>query len=507
MSVNTVNQALGLWRKILGKEHVITEHAQLQQAQTATFKTKQKILGILKPLTIEDIQNIIKIANAKHISLYTISTGKNWGFGSRIPIKDNSFLLDLSRMNRILEYNEELGHITVEPGVTQMQLYDYLKKKNSKFCISITGSTPNSSLIGNICERGIGTGPYNFRSHYISALEVILPSGKCMHTGYARFANAKAASVYPEGVGPSFIDMFIQSNFGIITKLTLFLAPIPLYTQYIDVSLSSEKQLFTFLDSIHTFNFYSNSKKSISLYNDFSMLSTKTQYPWNLTNGTTPLSTEIVTRLKKKYNITYSWRGLIEIYGYTKQEVTAQVQYFTSLSKNIDGVDVSPLYQKKDIEIRPTDIDKSTYWRMKTKPPKTKNPDIDGCGLIRIDLVVPLSSKSIKEVIATIKTIFAQFRYEPLIEFHCFTERSVLMVTSLLFDRTIKDEDEKALQCHDALLKLLIQKGFYPFRFNVHSMESFPKSIDDYDNFQKTIKNALDPHGVLSPGRYELNND
>jgi 4-cresol dehydrogenase (hydroxylating) len=503
MSLNHINQTIALWTKILGEKYVITDEAQLQKAESATFKTTQKILGILKPHTVEDIQKIVNTARLYKISLYTVSTGKNWGFGSRIPIKNNSFLLDLSRMNRIIDYNEELGYITVEPGVTQKQLYEFLKKKKTHFVLSTTGSTPESSIVGNICERGIGIGPYNFRSHYISTLEVILPSGKCIHTGFGRFANAKAAQVYPEGTGPSFNNIFIQSNLGIITKLTLFLAPTPLYTQYINVYIPLENHLHDFLKIFHTFNFFTSSNKSISLYNDYSMLSTKTQYPWDLTAGKTPLPTDIVKQLKKKHKVTYKWIGMLAINGFTKLEVTAQVQYFKSLTKNIDGIEISPLYRTNETEFQPRNIDRFTYWRMKTKPPRIKNPDIDGCGKIRLDLVVPFTTKNITEVIETINKIVAQFGYEPFIEIHCFSARTLLVITSLVFDRTIQGEDTKALNCHDTLLKLLIKKGYIPYRFNVHSMPLIPKSTDDYDTFQRTIKRALDPHDVFSPGRYE----
>lgn len=103
--------------------------------------------------------------------------------------------MSLAHLNRIVDYNEQLAYVTVEPGVTQRQLFEYLQSQKSKLFMSATGSTPDSSLIGNILERGLGEGPYGDRFNYVCGLEVVLPTGECIHTGFGRFANAQAARV------------------------------------------------------------------------------------------------------------------------------------------------------------------------------------------------------------------------------------------------------------------------------------------------------------------------
>ena len=64
----------------------------------------------------------MRIANRWKVAVYPISSGRNWGYGSRVPAADGCVLLDLGRMNQIVDFNEELGYVTVEPGVTQAQL-------------------------------------------------------------------------------------------------------------------------------------------------------------------------------------------------------------------------------------------------------------------------------------------------------------------------------------------------------------------------------------------------
>ncbi len=70
------------------------------------------------PDNVEEVQKVVKIANAYKIPLYTISTGKNLGYGGSAPVLSGSVVLDLKRMNRILEVNEKNAYVLVEPGVS-----------------------------------------------------------------------------------------------------------------------------------------------------------------------------------------------------------------------------------------------------------------------------------------------------------------------------------------------------------------------------------------------------
>jgi 4-cresol dehydrogenase (hydroxylating) len=497
------NQIVVKLQSIVGSENVITDSRAIKDAQSCTYKVEQSILGIVKPCSTEQVQQIIEIAKESKIPIYTYSTGKNWGYGSRTPQTSNSLLIELSRMNKILDYDETLGCVTVEPGVTQKQLYDFLEEQDSPFGLSVTGSAPDTSIIGNICERGVGIGPYSFRSHYVSNLEVILASGKCIHTGFGRFANAKAAGAYPEGIGPSFYDVFLQSNYGVITKLTMFLVPTPTYAQHIDVSIAEAAELSKYLDILHEFNFYSNARKFITFRNDLRILARDAQYPWSLASNKTPLPTDLRERLKREHGINFAWKAFIAIYGYTRQEVSAQIDYFRSLAKNIDGVSISPLYSQNTLGARPRNLGDGLYWRMRIKPPEVKSPDTDGCGLIRLSMAVPFTGEDITRVTAIMAKVITQFKYEPFIEGHCISERMAIIIAPIIFDRTVPGEDANALACHDVLLQQLMEAGYYPYRDNGRAMTLSPRSSDDYDDLQRIIKDAVDPDNILSPGRYE----
>ena len=116
--------ALLQWESVLGRENLITQEEPLRAAATATFSVDRQIPAILRPANREQVQQSLRIASKFAVPVYPISSGKNWGYGSRVPVRDGCVLLDLGRMNRILEFNEDLAYATVEPGVTQGQLFD-----------------------------------------------------------------------------------------------------------------------------------------------------------------------------------------------------------------------------------------------------------------------------------------------------------------------------------------------------------------------------------------------
>src|SRR4051794_12551679 len=203
MSETNYGTALCEWTRVVGAEHVSTSADALRAAERSTFSTDFRIPGIVFPGTREEVQECLRIATRFRVPVYPISSGKNWGYGSRVPAADGCVLLDLRRMNRILDFSEELAYVTVEPGVTQAQLFEFLKQRNSRLWMDATGASPECSMIGNTMERGFGHTPYGDHFAHSCGLEIVLPSGDVIDTGFARFPGAKAAALHRWGVGPT----------------------------------------------------------------------------------------------------------------------------------------------------------------------------------------------------------------------------------------------------------------------------------------------------------------
>src|SRR5450432_3834923 len=88
--------ALKAFEALLGPDHVVTTQATLARASTATFATTQRIPVLLRPGSRAELQACMAIATESSIPVYVVSTGKNWGYGSRVPVVDGCVLIDLS---------------------------------------------------------------------------------------------------------------------------------------------------------------------------------------------------------------------------------------------------------------------------------------------------------------------------------------------------------------------------------------------------------------------------
>jgi 4-cresol dehydrogenase (hydroxylating) len=100
------------------------------------------------------------------------------------PNLRGSVVLDLKRMNRVLEIDEERHFALVEPGVSYIDLYRHIQDRGLKLWVD----TPDpgwGSPIGNSLDHGIGytMGPYRDQFGASCGVEVVLPNGELMCTG------------------------------------------------------------------------------------------------------------------------------------------------------------------------------------------------------------------------------------------------------------------------------------------------------------------------------------
>lgn len=525
------DKAIEAWSELLGEDNIACDRALLKEAQTATFQTQQQIPVVLRPKCREEVQECLKIANQFEIAVYPISSGKNWGYGSRVPVQDGCALLDLSLLERILDFDEKLAYVTIEPGVTQRQLYEFLQEHSSGLWMDATGSSPDSSLIGNIMERGFGHTPYGDRFANICGMEVVLPTGECVHTGFGRFSNAKTSSLYRWGLGPYLDGIFSQSNLGIVTKMTLWLMPAPEYFQAFYFSIDRDEQLPDLIDALRPLRLNGTIRSAVHVGNSYKVLSSIRQYPWEEASGITPLSPQLMSQFAKTWDFG-AWNGSGGIYGSRNQVAEARrlirralrgkvnklrflddflidlAQKFAKPYQKLTGLNLpellkllKPVYGlMKGI---PTDTQLlSTYWRKKLSPPEQINPDRDGCGLIWCAPVAPLDGQHAATINRIVSQILNDYQFEPLISMTLLTERCLGCVLTIAYDREVPGEDEKAMECYHKLLQELTQTGYYPYRVGIQSMGGMVYDEASYQDLLGKLKTAFDPNQILAPGRY-----
>src|SRR4029079_15536080 len=97
---NQIQNALNAWKELLGSHSVLEHLAATKIYGVNTVGSKKQILGSIYPKNIQEVSESVRIAHQYKIPLYPISTGRNWGYGSATPVRDNCIILNLSKMNR-----------------------------------------------------------------------------------------------------------------------------------------------------------------------------------------------------------------------------------------------------------------------------------------------------------------------------------------------------------------------------------------------------------------------
>jgi 4-cresol dehydrogenase (hydroxylating) len=225
--------ALAEFRAAVGTEWVFTSQEDLDLYRDAYSpywgEPEEKVASAaVAPYTVEEVQAVVRTANRYGIPLYPISTGKNLGYGGSAPVHSGSVVLDLKRMNRILEVNEKQAYCLVEPGVSYFDLYRHLQENG----IRLWPDVPDpgwGSVMGNALDRGAGYTSFQFRNHFDAhcGMEVVLANGDVVRTGMGALPGAETWQMYKSGFGPWVDGIFSQSNFGVVTKMGFWLMPEP----------------------------------------------------------------------------------------------------------------------------------------------------------------------------------------------------------------------------------------------------------------------------------------
>src|SRR5271155_3919093 len=233
VSAGDFAEAIKQFEDAVGKEWVFTsdEDVALYRDAYSPFWGEANELvasAAVAPDNVEQVQKVVRIANQYKIPIYPVSTGKDLGYGGSAPTYSGSVVLDLKRMNRILEVNEPNAYALVEPGVSYFDLYRYIQGRKLKVWIDCPD--PGwGSVIGNAIDRGGGYTAANYRNHFDAhcGMEIVLPNGELLRTGMGAIPEAQTWQQYKSGCGPLIDGIFSQSNYGIVTKMGFWLMPQP----------------------------------------------------------------------------------------------------------------------------------------------------------------------------------------------------------------------------------------------------------------------------------------
>jgi 4-cresol dehydrogenase (hydroxylating) len=500
-----VDAALRAFADAVGAGHVSADEAEVRLAGTATFATARRPVAIVRPGSRAEVQACVRAAAAHGVSVYPVSRGCNWGYGSRVPARDGAVLLSLERLTDIVDFDERLGWAAVEPGVTFRQLDAFLRGRGSRLHLNGPGSTPDASIVGNTLERGVTQGVMPDAAARVGALEVVLADGSVVRTGSSALPGSRAARVHRHGVGPALDGLFLQSSLGIVTEMTVWLSPVPAFHRHFHFVVDEDDGLPAVVDALRSLCMEGTLTTSVALHNDWKVMALTGRYPWAHAAGRTPLPDDL--RAGRMAELGGGrWFGEAAVHGPT----TAVMEALRSRVSEV----LAPLVREVDWS-EPNapgpffggDVGhalEQAYWRRPGPLPPDPHPDRDGCGVIWHSPALPFDGDAVLRCVDAAEAVLAAHGFEPTISLQAVSPRCVYAVISILFDRAAPGEDERAVRCHTVLAERLAADGFHPYRLGLLDAGG-PSAPDEATRaLLHTLRQALDPAGVLAPGRYDF---
>ena len=207
-------------RDIVGAENVLTSREDLiPYAFDGTAAMKEMPGGVVFAVSTEQISAVLKLANDTETPVVTRGSGTGLSGGS-VPAAD-CIVLCTVKMGAILEVDAANLTMTVEPGVTTIQIAEAAEKAGL-FYPPDPGSMKISTIGGNVAENsgGLRGLKYGVTRNYVMGMEVVLPDGEVMWLGNKCVKDVAGFSLKDVMIGS-------EGTLGVITKVLLRLIPKP----------------------------------------------------------------------------------------------------------------------------------------------------------------------------------------------------------------------------------------------------------------------------------------
>lgn len=534
MSGERLAAALREWQMLLGADQVLDEAAALQAHGHDTNGSSRRIGGALHITQAADMPPILQIARRHGVAVYPISTGRNWGYGTALPARDGCVILDLSGMARILHFDATLGTVTIEPGVTQGQLADFLESGGHPFMVPVTGAGPEASLLGNALERGYGLTPITDHFAAITDLEAVLADGT-LYRSVLREAGAEAlARLSRWGLGPAVNGLFSQAGFGIVTQATLRLAHRPPCCEVALFELRSDALLEPAVERVRALMLaLPGILGGINLMNRHRVLSMATAYPFDRVGPAGVLPDEVVEALGHEYRLP-PWTGFAALYGTARTVAAARAEMreqlhgvasrllflsarrtrrLARLASWLPGAPGQRMRQIAQTLNSATELVAGhpnrtalplAYWRHPEgrAAQRTGDPARDGCGLIWYAPKLPMVGTHARAAAASVMDTTPQHGIEPLITFTATDAHTLDCTVPLLFERSNPSAVLAARTCYDALFERGRRHGHLPYRLSSDQFGLLDGGPGDSARMIEKLRSTFDPDNLLSPGRY-----
>jgi FAD/FMN-containing dehydrogenase len=416
---------------------------------------------VVMPRTVDEVQQIVGLANQEKVPLTPMGAGLTLS-ALTVPLR-GGIVLDMKRMDSIIEINEASRYALIEAGVTQAALKAYLEKHHPHLQHSTPESPPTATIVGNILIQGHGhlTPRYGINSQMVNGMEVVLPTGEVCKLG----SSSISPNWFSRDPLPDLMGLFLGwlGTTGIVTKLSLQLFPKPGYRDLLLFVSDSAELIPEIIDELSQINL---------LENCF-----------------------IITQEKPRWaqRIYY----IIVIAGQSQAEFETKKiihnQIFQKYQDRVSPVNEEPALtplRERFLGVPPFAATAADF---------RKGGGFEYTGAILPIEVIPRAWQSGIEIAHKYDLLY-QLGIQLLPNGH-----SVMLAYSYPFNRAVAEEADRARGALDETNRLTLELGGVVWKPELPAQKLILESMDaGARQLIDKIKKMLDPNGIMNPGNWEV---
>lgn len=443
---------------LIGKEFVSDKHEDLFiYSQDSGASVPRSVDFVAMPSKVEQVQNIVKLANEEKIPIVPMGGGMTLS-GLTIPVK-GGIVVDMKRMDKIIEINETCRYALIEPGVTSGKLKSYLEHKFPSLQASIPDAPPSVTIAGNALIQGSGflSQKYGDHAEMINGLEVVLPNGEL-----GKFGSCAVSDYwFSRGPIPDLIGLFISSfgTMGIITKLSIKLYPKPEMRDMV-----------------------------VGMLDDINMIPNLVK---NLTRS--ELAEDILLAVQDKPD----WmKGYVFVLGFingnSEEELNTKIEALKKIYRGAKG-----RHMKIPSEMKAFFLEKPIFYATTADFRK-------GGGFEYVGAMMPLNM--IPKAITKGSSISSKHGIIPTMGCRVIGKgHNILFFISYAFNRADPKDLQNARNALEDTNKAMLEIGGIPWKAELNAQQLMIDKLDDtYKKLFKNIRSSLDPNAIMNPGNWEI---
>ncbi|MBD3339010.1 MAG: FAD-binding protein, partial [Candidatus Lokiarchaeota archaeon] len=443
---------------IVGKEYISNSPEDLFiYSQDPGASVPRPLDFVVMPENTKQIQRIVKLANKEKIPLIPMGAGLTLS-GLVIPVR-GGIVLDLKRMDKIIEINETSRYALIEAGVSAGALLAYLNENHQDLQPPIPDAPPSVTIAGNALIHGSGYLSQKYGNHgdMINGLEVVLPNGEVCRLG----SCAVSDYWFSRGPIPDLIGLFTSSfgTMGIVTKLSIKLFPKPKHRDIAFGLVKKNKILPKLVLKV----------TGTDLAEDF-LLGVQDKPEW-----------------MKGYTFV-----MVYITGNTEEEIETKSKKLKKIYRK-NGA----RFMKAPERLREIFLEKPQF--------AAKAADFrKGGGFEYVGSFMPLAK--LPEAFDLASEISINHHIVPTLVARIIGRgHNVMFAASYSFNRADPNDMKNARNALEETNEMVLDLGGIPWKVELAGQKQVLERMNpNYKLLLKTFKNTLDPNGIMNPGNWEV---